>query len=106
MADLYALKRTTPPFKKEGERAANIITGLEELNNYLERLLFGLGIRFVGETVSTFGQILYNIDQLMAIKNNWKMSTDSKIAESVVLYFENPENVRLIDRLKIAICLK
>ena len=109
LADLYALKKEQLlPFKKEGEKwATNIITGLEESKQVpFERLLFGLGIRFVGETVSkVLVKEFHNIDQLMVASKEQLENVNEigeKIAESVVLYFENPENVRLIDRLKIA----
>ena len=109
LADLYALKKEQLlPFKKEGEKwATNIIIGLEESKQVsFERLLFGLGIRFVGETVSkVLVKEFHNIDQLMVASKEQLENVNEigeKIAESVVLYFENPENVRLIDRLKTA----
>jgi len=69
-----------------------------------EKVLFALGIRFVGETVA---KILAH--RLMNIENIEKASLEEltavdeiggRIAESVQLYFSNPENIRLLDRLK------
>ena len=108
IADLYSLKKEQLlPFKKEGEKwVTNIIDGLEDSKKVpFERLLFGLGIRFVGETVSkVLVKEFHTIDQLMVASKEQLENVNEigeKIAESVVLYFENPENVRLINRLKI-----
>ncbi|MEC8611240.1 MAG: helix-hairpin-helix domain-containing protein, partial [Bacteroidota bacterium] len=81
--------------------------GLEDSKKVpFERLLFGLGIRFVGETVSkVLVKEFHTIDQLMVASKEQLENVNEigeKIADSVVLYFENPENVRLIDRLKTA----
>ena len=105
--DLYDLKKEDLlPFKKEGEKwASNIIEGLEQSKAIpFERLLFALGIRYVGETVSkVLVKEFKHIDHLMIADKERLENVDEigeKIAESVVLYFQNKENIKLIDRLK------
>jgi DNA ligase (NAD+) len=105
--DLYDLKKEDLlPFKKEGEKwASNIIEGLEQSKTIpFERLLFALGIRYVGETVSkVLVKEFQHIDHLMIADKERLENIDEigeKIAESVVLYFQNKENIKLIDRLK------
>ena len=105
--DLYDLKKEDLlPFKKEGEKwASNIIEGLEQSKAIpFERLLFALGIRYVGETVSkVLVKEFQHIDHLMLADKERLENVDEigeKIAESVVLYFQNKENIKLINRLK------
>ncbi len=105
--DLYDLKKEyLLPFKKEGEKwASNIIEGLEQSKAIpFERLLFALGIRYVGETVSkVLVKEFQHIDHLMMADKERLENVDEigeKIAESVVLYFQNKENIKLINRLK------
>ena len=105
--DLYDLKKEDLlPFKKEGEKwASNIIEGLEQSKAIpFERLLFALGIRYVGETVSKIlVKEFQHINNLMIADKERLENVDEigeKIAESVVLYFQNNENIKLIDRLK------
>ena len=105
--DLYDLKKEDLlPFKKEGEKwASNIIEGLEQSKAIpFERLLFALGIRYVGETVSkVLVKEFQHIDHLMIADKERLENVDEigeKIAESVVLYFQNKENIKLINRLK------
>ena len=105
--DLYDLKKEDLlPFKKEGKKwASNIIEGLEQSKAIpFERLLFALGVRYVGETVSkVLVKEFQHIDHLMMadverLENVAEIG--QKIAESVVLYFQNKENIKLINRLK------
>ena len=105
--DLYDLKKEDLlPFKKEGEKwASNIIKGLEQSKAIpFERLLFALGVRYVGETVSkVLVKEFQHIDNLMMADKERLENVDEigeKIAESVVLYFQNKENIKLINRLK------
>ena len=105
--DLYDLKKEDLlPFKKEGEKwASNIIEGLEQSKAIpFERLLFALGIRYVGETVSkVLVKEFQHINHLMIADKERLENVDEigeKIAESVVLYFQNNENIKIIDRLK------
>ena len=106
--DLYDLKKEDLlPFKKDGEKwASNIIEGLEQSKSVpFERLLFAIGIRYVGETVSKVLVKEYqHIEHLITATKEDLENVDEigeKIAESVVLFFQNKENVECILRLKI-----
>jgi DNA ligase (NAD+) len=85
----------------------NIISGvLASKQVPFERVLFGLGIRFVGETVAKKLAFHFkNIDALIAA-NFETLNTVSEIggviAKSVIDYFSLPENREEIDQLKIA----
>lgn len=91
-----------------GEKSANnMLKGiLEAKNNPFERVLFGLGIRFVGETVAKkLAQSFQNIDALMAATYDELIDVEEigeKIAISVQLYFQDSANLALILRLKDA----
>jgi DNA ligase (NAD+) len=107
LADLYDLKKDDLlPFKKDGDKwATNIILGLAESKNIpFQRLLFALGIRFVGETVSkVLVKEFHYIDNLIKATKEELENVDEigeKIAESVVSFFSNDENKALILRLK------
>jgi DNA ligase (NAD+) len=73
-------------------------------NNSLERLLFGLSIRHVGEkTADILGSNFRNIDDLM--KASFEDLSNIRdigptIAKSVVDYFSSDENIKLINSLK------
>jgi len=68
-----------------------------------EKVLFGLGIRFVGETVAkTLVKKFNSIEKLMLVSFDELISVDEigeKIAKSVVKYFEKKENLHLIQKL-------
>lgn len=71
-----------------------------------ERVLFALGIRFVGEIAAkTLARKFKNIDAIMAAGMEELLDTDgigNVIAESVLNYFASPENRALIERLRNA----
>jgi DNA ligase (NAD+) len=71
-----------------------------------ERVLFGLGIRFVGETVAKkIAQAFQHIDALQAATLDDLLHVDEigeKIAHSILAYFSNPVNFELITGLKAA----
>ena len=105
--DLYDLKKDDLlPFKKDGDKwASNIIEGLEQSKDIpFERLLFALGIRYVGETVSKVLVKEYqHIDNLISANKENLENVDEiggKIADSVVQFFHNDQNIELIQRLK------
>ncbi|HEX7583302.1 MAG TPA: NAD-dependent DNA ligase LigA, partial [Prolixibacteraceae bacterium] len=107
IADIYDLqKEQISRLERLGDKSAErILKSLSESRQVpFEKVLFALGIRFVGETVA---KILAH--RLMNIENIEKASLEEltavdeiggRIAESVQLYFSNPENIRLLDRLK------
>ena len=71
-----------------------------------ERVLFALGIRFVGEIAAkTLARKFKNIDSLMSATAEQLLETDGigkVIAESLINYFASEENRALIERLKEA----
>lgn len=109
IADLYYLKEIK--FKLLGlERMAeksvnNMIDGIEASKNIeFEKVLFALGIRYVGETVAKKLAIYFkNIDALSSASLEELIAVDEigeRIAESVIAYFSNEKNQELISTLK------
>lgn len=85
--------------------AENIINAIEESKKTpFERVLYALGIRFVGEvTAKKLAKYYKTIDALKKADFDQLVSLDdvgAVIAESVVGYFANEENIALIERLK------
>lgn len=106
-ADLYELtKEQIIPLERMAEKSAeNLIQGVEKSKKVpFERVLYALGIRYVGETVAKkLAKHYKNIDAISSASLMDLILVDEigeKIAQSVVLFFENQENQRLIDRLK------
>ena len=91
-----------------GEKTAmNLIEGIETSKSQpFERVLFGLGIRFVGETVAKkLAQGLGNIDAIMVATEEQLVAIDEigeRIAESVVQYFSEEKHRMGIERMKAA----
>ena len=91
-----------------GEKSAeNIIKGIKASKEVpFERVLFALGIRFVGETVAKkIAKSFNNIEELENADLEKLTSIDEigeKIAQSILIYFSSPLNVNLIERLKSA----
>ena len=106
-ADLYTLtKEQILPLERMAEKSAeNLVNGVvQSINIPFERVLFALGIRFVGETVAKkLAKAYKNIDALMAATVEDLVAVDeigTRIAESVKEFFENEKNVDIIARLK------
>jgi DNA ligase (NAD+) len=106
-ADLYELtKEQIIPLERMAEKSAeNLVKGvLESKNITFERVLYALGIRYVGETVAKkLAKHYKNIDAIATASLMDLILVDEigdKIAQSVVLFFENQENKILIERLK------
>ena len=107
VADLYLLQvEQLVELERMGEKSAtNLVEALEKSkDNSLERLLFGLGIRHVGEKAAKILAAEYEtMDALMkadvADLTNIHEIGD-KMAESIVAYFANEEVQTLIARLK------
>ena len=102
--ELYRYKKELMELEGFGLKSINnLLTSIENSkNNSLERLLFGLGIRYVGSKTAKilaryYGNIdnlmLSNYDELISIKDIGEV-----IARSVVDYFQNNQN--LIEELK------
>ena len=108
-ADLYHL--TVDDIKdldRMGQKSAeNIVNGIAASHSVpFERVLFALGIRFVGETVAKkIARSFKSIDEVEQASLETLMSVDEigeKIAQSIVSYFGNPLNRNLVERLKEA----
>tara|TARA_B100001564_G_scaffold247982_1_gene210487 strand:+ start:17123 stop:19114 length:1992 start_codon:yes stop_codon:yes gene_type:complete len=106
IADLYNISfESLVPLDRIAEKSAmNIINGIEESKKMpFERVLFGLGIRYVGETVAKtlakyYGSITLiseaSIDDLEGVDE-----IGTKIAQSVHSFFRDEKNIRLVSRL-------
>ena len=108
-ADLYQLHADDiKKLERMGQKSAdNIIQSIESSKQVpFERVLFALGIRFVGETVAKkIAKSFRDIEELERADLNTLTGIDEiggKIAQSIVSYFQNPVNRHLIERLKAA----
>lgn len=106
-ADLYDLKaEQLIPLERLGEKSTErILKSLDESKKIpFERVLFALGIRFVGETVAKkLALKMINIDNIQQATLEELTNIDeigSRIAESVVSYFKNEANLDIINRLR------
>ncbi|MFT6871117.1 MAG: DNA ligase (NAD+) [Roseivirga sp.] len=87
--------------------AQNIIKAIEISKSVsFERVLFGLGIRFVGQTVAEkLAEHFETIDKLAEASLETLIEVPEigeRIAQSVVRFFDTPESIRQIDKLKAA----
>ncbi len=105
--DLYRLQTSDiAPLERMGEKSAkNIIEGIVKSKNVpFERVLFALGIRYVGATVAKkLAYSLHNIENIEQATFDELKNIDEigeKIAESLVAWFANEGNKLLIDELK------
>ena len=106
-ADLYELKvEQILPLERMAQKSAeNLINGIQKSKEVpFERVLFALGIRFVGETVAKkLAKHYKTVDALSQATIIDLVLVDEigeRIANSVVEFFENQENKFIIDRLK------
>ncbi|THD68127.1 NAD-dependent DNA ligase LigA [Robertkochia marina] len=106
-ADLYVLtKEQVVPLERMAEKSAeNLVEGVEQSKNIpFEKVLFALGIRFVGETVAKkLARSFKSIDALAEASVEQLIAVDEigvKIAESVVEFFNNEKNLEIIERLR------
>ncbi len=106
-ADLYDLtKEDLLPLERLAEKSVdNLINGLvESKKQTFPKVLFGLGIRYVGETVAKkLAKHFKNIDALAQASHDELVAVDEiggRIAQSVTAYFSDEENLKQINRLK------
>lgn len=109
VADLYSLSADDIcRLDRMGEKSAdNIIQGIARSKEVpYERVLFALGIRFVGETVAKkVAKAFRSIDALAAANLDALIHVDEiglKIAQSIISYFADEKNRELVERLRNA----
>ncbi|HNW50671.1 MAG TPA: NAD-dependent DNA ligase LigA, partial [Prolixibacteraceae bacterium] len=107
VADLYRLKtEDISPLERLGEKSAQrIVDGLMVSKTVpFERVLFALGIRYVGETVAKIlVKAFKNIDDLMSASIEQLTDTNEigdRIAQSIIAWFAVPQNRELVERLR------
>ncbi len=107
VADLYELKdKDITNLERLGEKSVSrILESLENSKNVpFERVLFALGIRYVGETVAkTLAREMKSIDRIAASTFVELTEIDEiggKIAESIISWFKDEDNLKRIERLK------
>ena len=111
ISDLYTLHQKADQLKqldRFGERSIeNMLAGIEKSKEMpFEKVLFGLGIRYVGETVAKkLAAGVKNIDNLSKAGIDELTAIDEigqRIAESIIEYFSKDEHLKQIDLLKSA----
>lgn len=109
IADIYDLrKEQLLPLERIAEKSAeNLIASIETSKNVeFARVLFAVGIRFVGETTAKkIAEAMQNIDNLMSANEEQLLQIDEvggKIAQSIIKYFADDKNVEIINRLREA----
>ena len=106
-ADLYELNESQIiPLERMAEKSANnIIMGIQASTLIpFEKVLFALGIRFVGETVAKkLARHYKNIERLMGASYEELTEVDEigeKIAQSILNFFDLESNREMVDRLR------
>ena len=106
IADLYSLRAADLAIlPRLGEKSAdNIINSIEASKSVpFARVLFGLGIRFVGETTAKYMAAHFkSIDAVIAADKTALMESDEvgdKIADSIIGYFADSVNISILERL-------
>ncbi|MDE7355897.1 MAG: NAD-dependent DNA ligase LigA, partial [Rikenellaceae bacterium] len=108
-ADLYTLSRQSiASLDRMGERSAdNVVTAIENSRTMpLGKLLFALGIRFVGATTAMrLADAFGSVDALAAASYDELLAVDDvgdKVAMSIRRFFDSPHNRAIIERLRAA----
>jgi len=106
-ADLYTLKKEDIiGLERMAEKSAqNLVDGIKKSKHQpFEKVLFALGIRYVGETVAkTVAKSLKNIDQIIEANQERLEQIDEigeRIAQSLVSFFSNQTNMEVVNRLR------
>lgn len=107
ITDLYELRQEQiEPLERMGEKSArNILSSIEASKAVpFSRVLFAIGIRFVGETTARkIARSVGSVDRLRAATREELLEIDEvgeKIADSILKYFADPENNRIVDALQ------
>lgn len=111
ISDLYILHERTDELRnmeRFGEKSvSNMLDGIDRSKQMpFEKVLFGLGIRYVGETVARkIAKHFRNIDSLISASYDELITVDeigSRIAESLIEYFKDPRHIDQLEKLKSA----
>ena len=111
ISDLYELKKKKGQLLElegvGGKSVDNLLKAIEETKDIpLSRLIFALGIRHVGgETAELLAKHFTKIDELAEVSRESLLTVSSigpKIADSILAFFRQEENRRIIQRLKDA----
>ncbi|MCY8514689.1 NAD-dependent DNA ligase LigA [Bacillus atrophaeus] len=107
VADLYKLtKERVIQLERMGEKSTdNLISSIQKSKeNSLERLLFGLGIRFIGsKAAKTLAMHFESLDHLKKATKEELLAVDEigeKMADAVITYFQKEEMIELLDELE------
>ena len=105
--DLYRLKKEDLlPLERMGEKSvSNLLNAIAaSKDNSLEKLIFGLGIRFIGEKAATIlAQAFDTMDKLRSATFEQLVQVDEigeKMADAVVQYFHKDEALELVTNLE------
>ena len=106
-ADLYEIRRDqiSGARGQKDKSASRILMGIEDSKNVpFPRVLYALGIRFVGETAAkTLARYFKNIDALASATEEQLLEVNGigqVIAQSVRTWFANPQNIWMLERLR------
>ena len=109
LSDLYKLTRkelaTLDKWKEKS--ISNFLSSLEESKqNPFHKVLFGLGIKYIGETTAkNLAAAFGSIDNMMKATKEELLSIEEvgeKLADSLIGYFKDPVHLRVIEELKEA----
>lgn len=107
--DLYSLKHEDLAIlERMGPKSAqNLLDEIESSKKRdLDRLIFALGIRYVGErTAQALASHFKNLEALSTAAYEELLQIEDvgcKVAQSIVFFFKQPENIELISKLKAA----
>jgi DNA ligase (NAD+) len=110
ISDLYNLHEHSAELKKLGrfgeKSINNMLEGIEKSKQMpFEKVLFGLGIRYIGETVAKKLAFHFKtMDKLMAASLEELVAADEigeRIAQSIIEYFGNEKHQQEIEKLKV-----
>jgi DNA ligase (NAD+) len=109
VADIYKLtKADLLKLERMGDKSAqNVLNEIERSKKLpLERVIYGLGIRFVGERTAQFlAEHFGALDELVSAGEEELQQVEEvgpRIAKSIVEFFAEPKNRELVDELRAA----
>jgi len=109
IADIYQLTKTDLlQLERMGDKSAqNVLEEIEQSKKLpLERVIYGLGMRFVGERTAQFlAQHFGSLDDLVNASQEELQNVEEvgpRIAKSIIEFFAEPKNRELVDELRAA----